>query len=121
MVGAEGKGSIANDHVRLFESDYQKPVVICNVQRLKDFRANLENWQAKKSTRNSFYARTNPDDIFDLVIFDEAHHAQSGEYASVCALAPNAILVGVTATPGGRQYDKRLAPNLLYRHALHRN
>ncbi len=36
---------------------------------------------------------------FDLIIFDEGHHAVAGEWSSIRQLQPAARLLGVTATP----------------------
>lgn len=38
-------------------------------------------------------------DAFDMVIFDEGHHATAGEWGRIRVLAPTARLLGVTATP----------------------
>ena len=35
----------------------------------------------------------------DLLIIDEAHHARAGTYKKVIAAYPNAIVIGLTATP----------------------
>ncbi|MBU8540835.1 DEAD/DEAH box helicase [Falsiroseomonas tokyonensis] len=36
---------------------------------------------------------------FDLIVVDEAHHAVAGQWVTVAAAYPNALLLGVTATP----------------------
>lgn len=36
---------------------------------------------------------------FDLIVVDEAHHAVAGQWATVAAAYPNALMLGVTATP----------------------
>lgn len=36
---------------------------------------------------------------FDMVIFDEGHHATAGEWGKIRRLQPNATLLGTTATP----------------------
>ena len=42
---------------------------------------------------------TLPDDFFQLLIVDEAHHAVAGTWAKVLAAMPRAHVLGVTATP----------------------
>jgi len=36
---------------------------------------------------------------FDLIVVDEAHHAVAGQWATVAAAYPGALMLGVTATP----------------------
>lgn len=42
---------------------------------------------------------TIPDDFFQLLIVDEAHHAVAGTWAKILAATPRAHVLGVTATP----------------------
>jgi DNA repair protein RadD len=42
---------------------------------------------------------TLPDDFFQLLIVDEAHHAVAGTWAKILAAMPRAHVLGVTATP----------------------
>lgn len=35
----------------------------------------------------------------DLIVVDEAHHAVAGQWSTICAAYPRALLLGVTATP----------------------
>lgn len=62
-----------------FPPSYRRPITVCSVQTL-----------AKRLDR------LNPP---DLVIWDEAHHCAAGTWGKVSDFCPNALHVGLTATP----------------------
>lgn len=52
--------------------------------------------------------RALPEDRFQCIIIDEAHHAVASSYTSILAQYPNAYVLGVTATPcrtNGQGFD----------------
>ena len=60
-------------------------IVLTNIQQ---FGTNAEKWLAKF-----------PEDFFDLIIVDEAHHSPAASWRSVCERFPNAKVANLTATP----------------------
>src|SRR5262249_47583458 len=69
-------GAIMADDPR---TDAQLPVQVCTIQTL----ARRVDWLPPA----------------DLVIVDDVHHAASNSYRAVLDLSPNAIVIGLTATP----------------------
>ena len=60
---------------------------------------------------------TPPQDLFELVMVDEAHHSPAVSYASLLQAFPNARTALFTATPFRR--DKKIVPgNLVYSYPL---
>lgn len=51
-----------------------------------------------------------PNDLFDLIIFDEAHHTPAASYEALLRAFPNALAVLLTATPFRR--DRQGLPRL---------
>jgi len=64
-----------------YTPDYRKPVQVASVQTLVK--------------RLNFFDRYPP----DLIVVDEAHHANAGSWRKIIAHFPNARVLGVTATP----------------------
>ena len=75
-------------------------IVITNVQQLA---TNTDKWL------NAF-----PDDFFDMIIIDEAHHSAANSWKKVIERFPNAKVVMMTATPF-RSDRQELDGELIYR------
>ena len=76
-------------------------IVLTNIQQLG---ANAEKWLTKF-----------PDDFFDLIIVDEAHHGAAASWRSVFARFPNAKIANLTATPF-RSDRQELDGELIFRY-----
>jgi len=80
--GALNKNGIDHSLINpLFTPDYRKAVQVASVQTLVK--------------RLHFFDRYPP----DLIVVDEAHHANAGSWRKIIAHFPNARVLGVTATP----------------------
>jgi DNA repair protein RadD len=79
----------------------QSHIVVTNIHQLA---TNADKWL------NQF-----PDDFFDLIIVDEAHHGAASSWKQVFARFPNAKVVNLTATPF-RSDRQELEGDLIYRY-----
>lgn len=79
----------------------QSHIIVTNIQQLAN---NADKWL------NQF-----PDDFFDLIIVDEAHHGAASSWKLVFSRFPNAKVVNLTATPF-RSDRQELEGDLIYRY-----
>ena len=80
-------------------------IIVTNVQQLT---TNPEKWLAKF-----------PQDFFDLIIVDEAHHSAADSWQLVLERFPDAKIVNMTATPF-RSDKAEIAGKLVYRYPFKR-
>ncbi len=80
-------------------------IVITNVQQLA---TNTDKWLSKF-----------PDDFFDLIIIDEAHHSAADSWKKVLAKFSKAKIVSMTATPF-RSDKQEIEGELVYRYPFKR-
>lgn len=80
-------------------------VVITNVHQLA---TNTDKWLSKF-----------PDDFFDLIIIDEAHHAAAQSWKNILKKFKNAKIVNMTATPF-RSDKQEISGELVYRYPFKR-
>ena len=80
-------------------------IVITNVHQLA---TNIDKWL------NKF-----PDNFFDLIIIDEAHHAAAKSWKQVIERFPNAKVVNMTATPF-RSDKEEIQGKLVFRYPFKR-
>lgn len=78
-------------------------VVITNIQQLA---TNVEKWL------NQF-----PDEFFDMIIVDEAHHSAAGSWKTVLERFPTAKIIHMTATPF-RSDRQEIDGELVYRYSF---
>jgi superfamily II DNA or RNA helicase len=110
--------------IKVVPDDIVLPAVLRQEGRLRtaeEWRA-IEPYDVVVSTPNSSSPATapgSPVDFFDLIIFDEAHHAPADTWAAYLELYKGAKFLFLTATPFRR--DGRVIPGkLVYRYPVMR-
>lgn len=102
MIGGPFTCSLDSGNISIAEKSH---VVVTNVHQLA---TNTDKWL------NKF-----PDNFFDLIIVDEAHHSAANSWKRVVERFPNAKVVNMTATPF-RSDNKEIDGELVFRYPFKR-